>query len=289
MLPQEYIVDDQGGIKEPVGMNGVRLQAQVHIVTAATTSVQNIVKCAERANLHVAEVVLEPLASAEAVLENDEKEIGAVLIDIGGGTSDIIVYVDGAVVHTSSIPIGGINLTNDVATGLRTPMAEAERIKIKYGCAATFMIDEDEIIEVPSVGGRAPRTLSRRELCEIIEPRVEEIFEACRHARSPRAASRTCWRAAWSSPAAPRCSRACPSSPSRSSASPCAGRQPTGVGGLLDVVREPRVRDGRGPGEVRHDADAVSPRARGRDRPRAAGHRPRRAHQRLVPRGLLNS
>ena len=181
VLPQEYIVDAQDGIKEPVGMAGVRLEARVHMVTAASSCVANIVKCAERCGLHVAEVVLQPLASAHAVLSDDEKEIGAVLIDIGGGTSDIIVYVDGAVVHTSSIPIGGINLTNDVATGLRTPMAEAERIKIKYGCAATFMIDEDEVIEVPSVGGRAPRTLSRRALCDIIEPRVEEIFVACRH------------------------------------------------------------------------------------------------------------
>ena len=181
VLPQEYIVDAQDGIKEPVGMAGVRLEARVHMVTAASSCVANIVKCAERCGLHVAEVVLQPLASAHAVLSEDEKEIGAVLIDIGGGTSDIIVYVDGAVVHTSSIPIGGINLTNDVATGLRTPMAEAERIKIKYGCAATFMIDEDEVIEVPSVGGRAPRTMSRRALCDIIEPRVEEIFVACRH------------------------------------------------------------------------------------------------------------
>ena len=181
VLPQEYIVDDQDGIKEPVGMTGVRLEARVHMVTAASSCVANITKCAERCGLHVAETVLQPLASAEAVLSEDEKEIGAVLIDIGGGTSDIIVYVDGAVVHTSSIPIGGINLTNDVATGLRTPMAEAERIKIKYGCATSSMIDEEETIEVPSVGGRPPRTLSRRVLCDIIEPRVEEIFVACSH------------------------------------------------------------------------------------------------------------
>ena len=181
MLPQEYIVDDQDGIKEPVGMSGVRLEARVHMVTAATTSVANIIKCAQRCNLHVPEVVLQPLASAEAVLSDDEKEIGVVLIDIGGGTTDIIIYVDGAVVHTSVIPIGGINLSSDIATGLRTPMAEAERIKIKYGCSSTSMIDPEEIIEVPSVGGRAPRILPRQVLCEIIEPRVEEIFQAARH------------------------------------------------------------------------------------------------------------
>ncbi len=181
VLPQEYIVDDQDGITRPVGMNGVRLEARVHVVTAATTSVQNIIKCAERCNLHVAEVVLEPLASAYAALTDDEKEIGVALIDIGGGTTDIIVYVDGAAVHTSVIPIGGLNLTSDIAQGLRTPMAEAERIKMKYGCAACSMIDPDETIEVPSVGGRAPRILARDVLVQIIEPRVEEIFQAAHH------------------------------------------------------------------------------------------------------------
>jgi cell division protein FtsA len=154
VLPQEYIVDDQDGIKEPIGMAGVRLEARVHMVTAASTSVANVTKCAERCGLFVEEVVLQPLASAHAVLSGDEREIGGVLIDVGGGTSDIIIYVDGAVVHTSSIPIGGINLTSDIATGLRTPMAEAERIKIKYGCAATRMVDDDETIEVPSVACR---------------------------------------------------------------------------------------------------------------------------------------
>ncbi len=178
VLPQEYIVDDQGGIKEPIGMSGVRLQAQVHLVTAAMTSIQNIVKCAERSSLHVAEVVLEPLASAEAVLESDEKEIGVALVDIGGGTSDVVVYVDGAVVHTSVIPIGGINFTNDIAQCLRTPIAEAERVKIKYGSASASMVDADERIDVPAVGGRPPRPMPRHELCQIIEPRVEELFQA---------------------------------------------------------------------------------------------------------------
>lgn len=181
VLPQEYIVDDQDGIREPVGMSGVRLEARVHLVTAANAAAQNIIKCAERCDLHVAETVLEPLASAHAVLSEDEKEIGVALIDIGGGTTDLIIHVDGAVVHTSVIPIGGISLTNDIATGLRTPMAEAERIKIKYGCAATSMVDEEETIEVPSVGGRPPRVLPRHVLCQIIEPRVEEIFQAVAH------------------------------------------------------------------------------------------------------------
>ncbi len=181
VLPQEYIVDDQDGIREPVGMSGVRLEARVHMVTAASTAVANLRKCAERCGLHVSDVVLQPLASADAVLSEDEKEIGVALVDIGGGTTDLILYVDGAVVHTSVIPIGGINLTSDVAQGLRTPMAEAERIKIKYGCSASHMVDEDETIEVPSVGGRPPRVMPRRVLCDIIEPRVEEIFHAVRH------------------------------------------------------------------------------------------------------------
>ena len=181
VLPQEYLVDDQDGIREPIGMSGVRLEARVHIVTAATTSVQNIIKCAERCGLHVAEVVLEPLASADAVLSDDEKEIGVALVDIGGGTTDVIIFVNGAVVHTSVVPLGGLNLTNDIAQGLRTPVAEAERIKIKYGCASTSLVDEEETIEVPSVGGRVPRVLPRHVLCQIIEPRVEEIFAAVRH------------------------------------------------------------------------------------------------------------
>jgi cell division protein FtsA len=181
VLPQQFIVDGHDGIPEPIGMSGVRIEARCHLVTAASHAVENIIKCAERVNLHVAEVVLEPLASAAAVIDSAEREIGVCLVDIGGGTTDIIIYVDGAVVFTSVIPIGGINLTNDIASGLRTPVAEAERLKMKYGCASAAMVDEDETIEVPSVGGRGPRGLSRRVLAEIIEPRVEEIFQAVRH------------------------------------------------------------------------------------------------------------
>jgi cell division protein FtsA len=184
VLPQEYIVDEQDGIVKPVGMNGVRLEARVHLVTAATTSIQNIIKCAERCDLNVAEVVLEPLASAQAVLTDDEREIGVALIDVGGGTTDIIVYVGGAAVHTSVIPIGGLNLTNDIAAGLRTPMAEAERIKIKYGCAMPTMVHPEDAIEVPSVGGRPARSLQRDVLASIIGPRVEEIFSAVQHVLS---------------------------------------------------------------------------------------------------------
>jgi cell division protein FtsA len=176
VIPQEYIIDDQDGIKEPLGMTGVRLEASVHIVTASVTSAQNIVKCANACGLEVADIVLEQLASSEAVLSEDEKELGVAVVDVGGGTTDIAIYSQGSLVHTAVLSIGGNHLTNDIAVGLRTPMAEAERIKQKYGCAMTDKITPDETIEVPSVGGRPPRVLSRQILSEIIEPRVEEIF-----------------------------------------------------------------------------------------------------------------
>jgi cell division protein FtsA len=177
VLPQEFIIDEQDGIKEPLGMSGVRLEAKVHIVTAAVSSAQNIIKCCARTGLTVADIVLEPLASAEAVLAEEEKELGVALVDVGGGTTDLAIFAGGAIQHTSVIPLGGNHLTNDIAVGLRTPMQEAERIKIQYGSAQVQMLERDETIEVPSVGGRAPRVLSRRILCEIIEPRVEELFQ----------------------------------------------------------------------------------------------------------------
>jgi len=175
-LPQEFIVDNQDGIKEPVGMSGVRLEAKVHIVTGGSTSMANITKCCERVGLHVADVVLQPLASAEAVLSDDEREIGVALVDIGGGTTDIVLYADGSVVHTSVLTLGGASVTMDVSQGLRTPLAEAEAVKQKYGCALTALVDESETVEVPMVGGRPPRSIPRRVLGEIIEPRMEEIF-----------------------------------------------------------------------------------------------------------------
>lgn len=180
VIPQEFIVDDQDGIKDPLGMAGVRLEAKVHIISAAVTSAQNIVKCANRCGLNVNDIVLEPLASSEAVLSSDEKELGVVLVDIGGGTADIIVYSEGSVVYTSVLTLGGNHITNDIAVGLRTPATEAEKIKQKYGCALASMIHKDETIEVPSVGGRGARVLSRQILGEIIEPRVEEIFSLVR-------------------------------------------------------------------------------------------------------------
>jgi len=177
VLPQEYKIDGQDGVREPLGMCGVRLEARVHIVTAAAAAAQNIIKCCTRCDLEVVEIVLEPLASGEAVLEDDEKGLGVALIDIGGGTTDIALFADGAIAHTNIIPIGGNQLTSDIAFGLRTPPHEAEKIKIRAGCALAQMVPEDEALEVPSVGGRAPRVLSRHALCrDIIQPRIEEIF-----------------------------------------------------------------------------------------------------------------
>ncbi len=180
VIPQEFIIDEQDGVKDPVGMSGVRLEAKVHIVTATVSAAQNIIKCCNRAGLTVHEVVLQHLAGAEATLQQDEKELGAVLVDIGGGTTDIAIYHGGSVMYTSVLPIGGNHFTNDVAVGLRTPAHEAEKVKQKYGCVLTSMVQKEESIEVASVGGRNPRVLSRRILAEILEPRVEELFQLVR-------------------------------------------------------------------------------------------------------------
>ncbi len=177
VLPQDYIIDEQDGIKEPLGMSGVRLEAKVHIVTGAVTSAQNIVKCCNRTGLNVAEIVLAPLAAAEAVLSDEERELGVVLVDMGGGTTDIALYHDGTLKHTAVLGIGGNHVTNDIAAGLRTPFNEAERIKQRYGFAKARMVTDDERVEVPSVAGKGAGTVSRQILCEIIEPRLDEIFE----------------------------------------------------------------------------------------------------------------
>jgi cell division protein FtsA len=175
VIPQEFIVDDQDGIKDPIGITGVRLEVKVHIVTGSISSAQNVIKCCKLAGLEVNDIVLGQLASSEATLTPEEKEIGVALVDTGGGTSDIAIYSNGSIAYTSVLPFGGNNITNDIAIGLRTPLEEAEKIKKKYGCAFAGMIGANETIEVPSVGGRKPRTLQRKTLADIIEPRVEEI------------------------------------------------------------------------------------------------------------------
>ncbi len=176
VLPQEFIIDEQDGIREPLGISGVRLEAKVHIVTGAVASAQNIVKCANRCGITVNDIVLSSLASGRTVISTEEQELGVCLLDIGGGTTDLTVYHAGAVKHTSVVSVGGNHITADIAAGLRTPIAAAEEIKCKYGSALVSLVNKDETLEVPSTGGRTPRVLSRLVLSEIIEPRVTEIF-----------------------------------------------------------------------------------------------------------------
>ena len=176
ILTQEFLIDGQDGIREPLGMSGVRLEVKVHIVTGAVSAAQNVVKCVRRCGLEVADLVLQPLASSIAVLSEDERELGVALVDVGGGTTDIAIFREGAIRHTAVIPIAGDQITNDVAMALRTPTPEAELIKIRHGCALRQLADPGETIEVPGLGDRPPRSLSRQTLAEVIEPRVEELY-----------------------------------------------------------------------------------------------------------------
>ena len=176
ILTQEFIIDDQGDVREPVGMSGVRLEVKVHIVTGAVSAAQNIMKCVRRCGLEVRDLILQPLASAMAVLTEDERDLGVCLVDIGGGTTDIAVFVQGAIRHTAVIPIAGDQITNDIAMALRTPTKDAEEIKIAHGCALRQLADANQLVEVPGVGDRGPRQMSRHTLAEVIEPRVEELF-----------------------------------------------------------------------------------------------------------------
>ena len=176
VLPQEFIIDTQDGVREPVGMSGVRLEAKVHMVTGAVSAAQNIIKCVRRCGLEVDDVILEQLASGHSVLTEDEKELGVCLVDIGGGTTDLAVFTDGAIRHTAVIPIAGDQVTNDIAVALRTPTHHAEDIKVKYACALTQMASPEETIEVPGVGERPSRRLARQTLAEVVEPRYEELF-----------------------------------------------------------------------------------------------------------------
>ena len=176
ILPQEFIIDNQEGIHDPVGMSGVRLEARVHMVTGAVSAAQNIIKCVRRCGLEVEDLILEQLASSYSVLEEDEKDLGVCLVDIGGGTTDIAVFTGGSIRHTGVIPIAGDQVTNDIAVALRTPTQHAEEIKLKYACALTQLASPDETIEVPSIGDRPPRRLSRQILAEVVEPRYEELL-----------------------------------------------------------------------------------------------------------------
>ena len=176
VLPQEFIIDGQEDVREPLGMSGVRLEVRVHIVTGAVSAAQNIIKCVRRCGLEVAEVMLQPLASSHAVLSQDEKDLGVVLVDIGGGTTDIAIFTGGAIRHTAVIPIAGDMITNDIAMALRTPTADAEEIKLRHGNAKQVLANPNEMIEVPGLGDRGPRNLSKQALAAVIEPRVEELY-----------------------------------------------------------------------------------------------------------------
>ena len=176
ILPQEYVIDNQEGVREPRGMSGVRLEAKVHLVTCAMNAVQNIEKCIRRCGLEVEDVILEQLASSYSVLTEDEKELGVCMVDIGGGTTDIAIFTEGAIRHTAVIPIAGEQVTNDIAMALRTPTQHAEEIKIRYACALAKLAGPEETIKVPSVGERPPRDLSRQALAEVVEPRYDELF-----------------------------------------------------------------------------------------------------------------
>jgi len=177
VLPREFIVDEQDGIRDPLGMSGSHLKVNVHIITGAVTSVQNLVKSVERAGLDVLGIILQPLASSEAVLSEDERELGVAMIDMGGGTTDLAIFAEGSVMHTAIIPVGGDHFTNDIAVGLKTARSEAERLKVQFGCAVSSLVKDDEIIDVASMGNRPLRTLSRKLLADIIEPRAEELFD----------------------------------------------------------------------------------------------------------------
>ena len=259
VLPQQYIIDDQDGIRDPLGMSGVRLESKVHIITTAVTSAQNVIKCANRCGLEVADIVVDPLASAEAVIEDDEKELGVALVDLGGGTADICVFVDGALVHTAVLPLGGAHITSDIAVGLRTPLESAEMIKKRYGCASAGLLKGHETMEVPSVGGREPRVLSRHVLVKIVEPRVEEIFE---HVRQEIIRS-----GFWESLAAgvvitggTTIMEGVPELAEDVLGIPCRRGFPGGIGGIADVVRSPA--HATGVGLVRHGARSARAPAR---------------------------
>jgi len=176
VLAREFIVDGCAGIKDPLGMSGIRLEVETHIITGSSTSIQNLVKSVLRAGLNVDDIVLEPLASSESVLTTDEKELGVALIDMGGGTTDLVVFQEGSICYTSVLPVGGNHVSNDIAVGLRTPISEAEKIKITYGCALTDMVDKDEFIDVYTASGKKQKQVPLKNLCEVIEPRVQEIF-----------------------------------------------------------------------------------------------------------------
>ncbi|MCP5464042.1 MAG: cell division protein FtsA [Deltaproteobacteria bacterium] len=245
VVPQEFIVDDQDGVKEPLGMSGAKFEANVHIVTASVSCIQNVIKCANRCGLNVNDVVLNPLASSYATLSDDERELGVVVIDIGGGTTDIAIHVNGSVVHSAVLPLGGNHITNDIAVGLRTPALEAEKIKQKYGCALSSLVNKDDTIDVPSVGGRRSRVLSRQILAEIIEPRLEEIFDLVRQ-EIIRSGYEDAIASGIVLTGGVSIMDGAPELAEQVFDYPVARSHPRGIGGLIDVVKSPMYATGVG-------------------------------------------
>lgn len=238
VLPREFMVDDQDGIREPLGMSGTRLEVDVHIITGAVTSAQNIIKSVNRAGLDVVDIVLQPLASSEAVLSAEERELGVAMVDLGGGTTDLAIFAEGSIRHTAVLPIGGQHLSTDLAIGLRTPQAEAEKIKIRHGIAMAELAKDDEMVEVPSVGERPPRPVSRKLLAEFIEPRVDEIFDLVR-----REIARTGYEGILAAGAVitggTSMLEGMPEAAERVLDLPVRRGIPSGVGGLRDIVSNP--------------------------------------------------
>ncbi len=245
VLPREFMVDDQDGVRDPIGMSGTRLEVNVHVITGAVTSAQNLVKSVNRAGLDVVDIVLQPLASSEAVLSPEEKELGVAMVDFGGGTSDLAIFLDGSVRHTAVLPIGGQNLTKDLAIGLLTSQSEAEKIKIQHGIARVDLLQGHQVVEVPSVGERPPRTFTRRDIGDILEPRVEEMFELVRREIS-RAGYEGMLGAGVVLTGGTSLLEGMPDAAERLLNLPARRGAPGGVGGLRDIVSNPIYATGVG-------------------------------------------
>ncbi len=245
VLPREFMVDDQDGIREPLGMSGTRLEVDVHIITGAVTSAQNIIKSVNRAGLDVVDIVLQPLASSEAVLSPEERELGVAMVDLGGGTTDLAIFSEGSIRHTAVLPIGGQHLSTDLAIGLRTPQAEAEKVKIKHGLALVDLLKEDEQVEVPSVGDRPPREMPRKMIAEIVQPRVEEMFDLVRR-EIVRAGYEGMLAAGVVITGGTSMLEGMPDAAERVLDLPVRRGVPSGVGGLRDIVSNPMYATGVG-------------------------------------------
>ena len=245
VLPREFMVDDQDGIREPLGMSGTRLEVDVHIITGAVTSAQNIVKSVNRAGLDVVDIVLQPLASSEAVLSPEERELGVAMVDLGGGTTDLAIFAEGSIRHTAVLPIGGQHLSADLAIGLRTPQAEAEKLKVRHGLALVGLLKDDDTVDVPSVGERPPRAMPRKLLAEIIQPRVEEMFDLIRR-EIVRAGYESMLAAGVVITGGTSMLDGMPDAAERVLDLPVRRGIPSGVGGLSDIVSNPMYATGVG-------------------------------------------